>query len=595
MNFTNPFGKPEEQINNQKQTKQVAITDLISPAGIKITPNYLQIGEKYCRTIFVFTYPQTLMTNWFSPIITLDREMNISIFIHPTDTAIILRNLKKKVAQIQSQMSMKSEQGHVRDPMLEAGLQDIENLRDMLMRGTERFFELGLYITFFGSSEKELDETENQLRSLLEIRSVYAKPATFQQEEGFLSSLPLEQDRLLIHNPMNSSPISSIFPFVSIDLTDNKGVLYGINQHNNSLVLLDRFSLENYNMVIFAKAGAGKSYFVKLEVLRSLMLGTDVIIIDPEKEYKYLAETVGGSFIDISLSSANHLNPFDLPLPREDESPEDILRNNIISLVGLIRIMLGGLTPAEDALIDKALREAYALRDITPESDFSKVSPPLMSDLHSVLENMEGGKDLSVRLEKFTKGSFSGFFNQPTNVSFKNKLVVFSIRDLEEELRPMAMYIILHYIWNIIRSELKKRLLMIDEAWWLMQHAEGASFLFGIAKRCRKYYLGLTTITQDVTDFMNSPYGKPIITNSSLQFLMKQAPSSLEVLKDIFSLTDEEKHLLAMAEVGRGILFAGAKHVAIEVVASYTEDQIITTDPRQILEREQQHEQTSNY
>jgi type IV secretory pathway VirB4 component len=590
MQFTNPFGKSEEQVKNQQQTEQVAITDLISPAGIKITPNYLQIGEKYCRTIFVFTYPQSLMTNWFSPIITLDREMNISIYIHPTDTAIILRNLKKKVAQIQSQMSMKSEQGHVRDPMLEAGLQDIENLRDMLMRGTERFFELGLYITFFGSSEKELDETENQLRSLLEIRSVYAKPATFQQEEGFLSSLPLEQDKLLIHNPMNSSPISSIFPFVSMDLTDNKGVLYGINQHNNSLVLLDRFSLENYNMVIFAKAGAGKSYFVKLEVLRSLMLGTDVIIIDPEKEYKYLAETVGGSFINISLSSANHLNPFDLPLPREDESPEDILRNNIISLVGLIRIMLGGLTPAEDALIDKALREAYALRDITSDSDFSKVSPPLMSDLHAVLENMDGGKDLAVRLEKFTKGSFSGFFNQPTNVSFKNKLVVFSIRDLEEELRPMAMYIILHYIWNIIRSELKKRLLMIDEAWWLMQHAEGASFLFGIAKRCRKYYLGLTTITQDVTDFMNSPYGKPIITNSSLQLLMKQAPSSLEALKDIFSLTDEEKHLLEMAEVGRGILFAGAKHVAIEVVASYTEDQIITTDPRQILEREQAKE-----
>jgi len=590
MQFTNPFGKSEEQVKNQQQTEQVAITDLISPAGIKITPNYLQIGEKYCRTIFVFTYPQSLMTNWFSPIITLDREMNISIYIHPTDTAIILRNLKKKVAQIQSQMSIKSEQGHVRDPMLEAGLQDIENLRDMLMRGTERFFELGLYITFFGSSEKELDETENQLRSLLEIRSVYAKPATFQQEEGFLSSLPLEQDKLLIHNPMNSSPISSIFPFVSMDLTDNKGVLYGINQHNNSLVLLDRFSLENYNMVIFAKAGAGKSYFVKLEVLRSLMLGTDVIIIDPEKEYKYLAETVGGSFINISLSSANHLNPFDLPLPREDESPEDILRNNIISLVGLIRIMLGGLTPAEDALIDKALREAYALRDITSDSDFSKVSPPLMSDLHAVLENMDGGKDLAVRLEKFTKGSFSGFFNQPTNVSFKNKLVVFSIRDLEEELRPMAMYIILHYIWNIIRSELKKRLLMIDEAWWLMQHAEGASFLFGIAKRCRKYYLGLTTITQDVTDFMNSPYGKPIITNSSLQLLMKQAPSSLEALKDIFSLTDEEKHLLEMAEVGRGILFAGAKHVAIEVVASYTEDQIITTDPRQILEREQAKE-----
>jgi type IV secretory pathway VirB4 component len=588
MNFPNPFAKTEEK---SQQSKPVSVVDIISPAGIKINSNYLQIGEKYCRTIFIFTYPRYLTTNWFSPVITLDREMNISMFIHPADTAIILKNLRKKTAQIQSQMSMKQEQGQVRDPVLETALQDIETLRDTLQQGTERFFQVGVYITFFAQSEKELDEVENQLRALLEVRMVYAKPATFQQEEGFLSSMPLEQDKLLVHNPMNTAPLASFFPFVSMDLTDNKGVLYGINRHNNSLILFDRFSLENYNMVIFAKAGAGKSYFVKLEIIRSLMMGTEVIVIDPEREYKYLAETVGGTFVDISLSSPNHLNPFDLPIPRPDENPEDVLRNNIINLVGLLRVMLSGLTPSEDALLDKALKETYALHDITPEADFSKITPPLMGELQSVLESMEGGKDLALRLEKYTQGSFAGFFNQPTNVQIKNKLVVFSIRDLEEELRPMAMYIILHYIWNVVRAEMKKRILVIDEAWWLMQHPEGASFMFGIAKRCRKYYLGLTTVTQDIGDFMNSPYGKPIITNSSLQLLMKQSPATIGVIKDTFNLTDQEKYMLLEGGVGEGIFFAGLKHVAIKVVASYTEDQIITTDPRQLLEIEKAKEE----
>ncbi len=588
MQFPNPFATTEKK---PEQSKPVSVVDIISPAGIRINSNYLQIGEKYCRTIFLFTYPRYLTTNWFSPVITLDREMNISMFIHPADTAIILKNLRKKTAQIQSQMSMKQEQGQVRDPVLETALQDIETLRDTLQQGTERFFQVGVYITFFAQSEKELDEVENDLRALLEVRMVYAKPATFQQEEGFLSAMPLEQDKLLVHNPMNTAPLASFFPFVSMDLTDNKGVLYGINRHNNSLILFDRFSLENYNMVIFAKAGAGKSYFVKLEIIRSLMLGTEVIVIDPEREYKYLAETVGGTFVDISLSSPNHLNPFDLPIPRPDENPEDVLRNNIINLVGLLRVMLSGLTPSEDALLDKALKETYALHDITPESDFSKITPPLMGELQSVLESMEGGKDLALRLEKYTTGSFAGFFNQPTNVQIKNKLVVFSIRDLEEELRPMAMYIILHYIWNVVRAEMKKRILVIDEAWWLMQHPEGASFMFGIAKRCRKYYLGLTTITQDIGDFMNSPYGKPIITNSSLQLLMKQSPATMGVIKETFNLTDQEKYMLLEGTVGEGIFFAGLKHVAIKVVASYTEDQIITTDPRQLLEIEKEKEE----
>ncbi len=590
MDFLISSAKPE---NQPARLEAAPIRDLIAPAGLRINSNYLEIGEKLCRTLFVFTYPRYLTTNWLSPVLTLDRQMNISLFVHPTDSAVILKNLRKKVAQVQSQISLKQEQGQVRDPILETALQDIEQLRNTLQQGTEKFFQVGLYISFFANTLKELDETENQLRALMEVRMVYAKPATFQQEEGFLSTLPLGTDLLLIHNPMNSAPLASFFPFVSMDLTDNKGVLYGINRHNNSLILFDRFTLENSNMVIFAKSGAGKSYFVKLEILRSLMMGTEVIVVDPEKEYKYLAETVGGSFIDISLSSPNHLNPFDLPLPREDELPEDILRNNIINLVGLLRIMLGGLTPGEDAIIDRALREAYALHDITPDSDFSKVTPPLMSELQTVLENMEGGKDLAIRLEKFTRGSFAGFFNQPTNITLKNKLVVFSIRDLEEELRPMAMYIILHYIWNLIRSEMKKRILVIDEAWWLMQHPEGASFLFGIAKRCRKYYLGLTTITQDVADFINSPYGKPIITNSSIQLLMKQSPATIEAVKGTFNLTDQEKYMLLEGSVGEGIFFAGTKHVAIKVIASYTEDQIITSDPRQLLEMEKAKEELS--
>lgn len=591
MSISNLFSKTQPESQQPKDPGPIAIRDLIAPAGIKISSNYVQIGEKYCRTLFVFTYPRYLTTNWLSPVITLDREMNVSIFVHPADSAVILKNLRKKTAQVQSQMSMKQEQGQVRDPVLETALQDVESLRDTLQQGTERFFQVGLYITFYGNSEKELDEIENELRALLEVRMVYAKPASFQQEEGFLSTLPLEQDKLLIHNPMNTAPLASFFPFVSMDMTDNKGVLYGINRHNNSLILFDRFTMENSNMVVFAKSGAGKSYFVKMEILRSMMTGTEVIIIDPEKEYKYLAEAVGGTFVDISLTTPNHINPFDLPPARSDENPEDILRNNIINLVGLLRIMLGGLTPSEDALLDRAIHETYALRDITPESDFSKITPPLMKDLQSVLENMEGGKDLAIRLEKYTSGSYAGFFNQPTNVATKNKLVVFSIRDLEEELRPMAMYIILHYIWNIVRAEMKKRILVVDEAWWLMQRPEGASFLFGIAKRARKYYLGVTTITQDVSDFIGSPYGKPIITNSSLQLLMKQSPADIDVVKSTFNLTDQEKYLLLECNVGEGILFAGLKHVAIKVVASYTEDQIITSDPRQILEMERAREE----
>ncbi len=563
------------------------LKDVIAPSALKISPKEINLGEKVARTFFVISYPRFLTESWFAPIINLDKVFNISIFIHPVDTAKILRHFQKKVAEVQSQISQREDRGLVRDPMLDTAYQDLEALRDNLMQAQEKIFDVGVYITMYGDSSAELDKTESEIKSILESKLVYLKPALFQQESGYRSVLPIAQDELEVHSKLNSSPLSSLFPFVSFDLTSDKGILYGINRHNSSLVLFDRFLLENYNSVTFAKAGAGKSYCTKLEILRTLMFDTEVIVIDPEKEYEYMAEATGGKYFNISLNSEHHINPFDLPIAREDESAADVLRSNTINLVGLFRIMLGGLSQEEDAIIDRAITETYALKDITPESNFRDVEPPLLSDFELVLAGMEGASSLVERLTKYTKGTWSGFINRPSNVDINKKFVVFSLRDMEDELKPVAMYIVTHYIWNAIRKQLKKRLLVIDEAWWMMKSEDTASFLLGLAKRGRKYFLGLATITQDVDDFLKSPYGLPIITNSSIQILLKQSPSSIDLVQKTFNLTDEEKYLLIESDVGEGIFFVGLKHVALKVVASYTEDQIITTNPAQVMQIQQ--------
>jgi len=565
------------------ETGILELKDVIAPSALEINANYVRLGEKIARTFFIMSYPRFLAANWFSPIINLDKVFDISIFVHPIDTASVMRQLQKKVAEVQSQIHIREEKGLVRDPQLDIAYQDLEALRDKLQQAQERLFSLGIYITLYAASIEELDKVETEIRSMLESRLVYVKPALFQQAEGLNSVFPLCTDKLSVNSRFNSAPLSSIFPFVSFDLTSNKGILYGINRHNNSLVLFDRYSMENYNSVIFAKAGAGKSYTTKLEILRSLMFDADVIVIDPEREYEYLATAVDGRYFNISLTSRHHINPFDLPIPREDEAPADVLRSNIINLVGLFRILLGGLTPEEDAIIDRAISETYASRDITADSDFSQVTPPILSDLELILLNMEGGESLAQKLRKYTQGTWSGFINQPTNVDINQKFVVFSIRDMEDELRPAGMYIITHYIWNAIRRQIKKRLLVIDEAWIMMKSEDAASFLFGICKRARKYYLGVATITQDVGDFMKSSYGVPIITNSSIQLLLKQSPATIDLVKQTFNLTDEEKFLLLESDVGEGIFFAGLKHVALKIISSYTEDQIITSDPQQLL------------
>ncbi|MEI6190914.1 MAG: DUF87 domain-containing protein [bacterium] len=559
------------------------LQDIIAPSALKISPNEINLGEKIARTFFIISYPRFLTESWFAPIINMDKIFNVSIFIHPIETAKILHQFQKKVAEVQSQINQREGRGLVRDPMLDTAFQDLESLRDNLQQAQEKIFDVGVYITIYGNNDEDLDKTETEIKSILESKLVYLKPALFQQEQGYKSILPIADDELGIHSKLNSSPLSSIFPFVSFDLTSDKGILYGINRHNNSLVLFDRFSLENYNSVTFAKSGSGKSYATKLEILRSLMFETEVIVIDPEKEYQYLSEAVGGKNFDISLNSTNHINPFDLPFAREDESPADVLRSNVINLVGLFRIMFGGLSPEEDAIIDRAISETYALKDITPESDFANLEPPLLSDFELVLSGMQGAEGLVQKLSKYTRGSWAGFINRPTNVDINAKFVVFSIRDMEDDLKPVAMYIITHYIWTAVRRELKKRLLVIDEAWWMMKSEDTASFLFSMAKRGRKYFLGLATITQDVDDFLRSPYGLPIVTNSSIQILLKQSPSTVDNLQKIFNLTDEEKFLLLESDVGEGLFFVGQKHVAIKVIASYTEDQIITSDPSQLL------------
>lgn len=563
----------------------LSVRDLISPAALKVEPTYLILGKKFVRTLFVISYPRYISVGWFAPIINLNYSFDVAMFFYPVKSSIILKQLKNRVGNLEAQIMSDHEKGAPRDPLRETALHDIEALRDSLTQGTEKFFQYALYITIYTDSLEELERLSDQVEDIFGSRLVYSKRAFYQAEQGFNSTLPTCNDELYITFNMNSSPVASSFPFISSELTSDKGILYGINRHNNSLIVFDRFSLQNANSVVFATSGAGKSYAIKLEVLRSLMMGSDVIIIDPEYEYKHLSDAVGGTYVNISLASENKINPFDLPRGvGTDTKPKDIIRSAVITLKGLVRLMLGNLNYDEDTVVDRALLETYAKKDITPDCDLSQVEPPTMLDFYQVLDGMEGGSDLAKRMKKYTEGTFAGLLNNPTNVDMNNQLVCFSVRDLEDELRPIAIYTIVNYIWNVVRSEVKRRVLVIDEAWWMMQHEDSAKFIFALVKRCRKYYLGVTTITQDVNDFLTSPYGKAIVTNSSLQILLKQSPAAIDLIQKTFILTEGEKYLLLECGPGEGIFFAGNKHVAIKIVASYAEDQLITSDPRQLLE-----------
>jgi conjugal transfer ATP-binding protein TraC len=563
----------------------VTLRDIIAPTALAVDSSFIRLNDRYVRTIFITEYPRYISVGWFAPIINFSATMDISMYVYPVKADIILKQLRNKVGALEAEIISDHEKGAPRDPIKETALRDIERLRDDLTQGIEKFFQFAMYMTVYADTKEELDRVTDDIISLMGTKLVYARKVLYQAEQGFTSTVPMGYDELQITFNMNTSPISSALPFVSAELTSDNGILYGVNRHNNSLILFDRFSLQNANTVVFATSGAGKSYAIKLEVLRSLMMGTEIIIIDPEREYKHLCDAVGGTYINISLSSDSKLNPFDLPRAvGEDMQTADIIRSSVITIKGLLRVMFGSFTPQEDSLIDRALLETYAKKDITAESDLTRVEPPVLNDFEEVLKGIEGTSDVVAKLQKYTRGTFAGLLNNPTNVIMDNQLVVFSVRDLEDELRPIAIYTVVNYIWNTVRSEVKKRILVIDEAWWLMQHEDSARFIFALVKRCRKYYLGVTTITQDVNDFLTSQYGQAVVNNSALQLLLKQSPAAINLIQKTFLLTEGEKYLLLEGNVGEGIFFAGPKHAAIKVVASYTEDQLITTDPRQLLE-----------
>jgi conjugal transfer ATP-binding protein TraC len=574
------------------------LRDLIAPSSLEFHSDHFRLGTKYGRTLYVYGYPREIYTGWLSSIINMDEVLDVSMFLYPVDTQVVMQNLRKKVTQLEASMSINAEKGKTRDPGLEAALQDAEELRDELQVGREKFFRYGLYITLYADSLDELVFVQNKVETLFGQQLVFSKVASSQQEQGLNSTVPQMMDQLQIRRNMNTGAISTSFPFTSADLTQEKGILYGINMHNNGLVIFDRFSLENANMVVFAKSGAGKSFTVKLEAIRSMMLGTDVLIIDPENEYQKLSEAVGGSYIRLSLSSDVRINPFDLPKVIDTEDADDALRANLVTLHGLLRLMLGGATvnntnvtllPEEEADLDQALIDTYARLGITSDPLTHNSIPPTMSDLYDTLLHMGGtGPALAQRLRKYTSGTFAGIFSQQSNIDINNNMVVFNIRDLEDELRPVAMYIVLSHIWNITRSQQKKRMLIVDEAWQLMKYEDSANFLFSLAKRARKYYLGISTITQDVEDFMSSKMGRAIVANSSMQLLLKQSASAVDVLGNVFKLTEEENKRLANFPVGQGLFFAGQNHVHIQVIASQTETQLVSTTPAEQLRQQGQ-------
>lgn len=592
--------REEQEVQAAFQKGITALRDFVAPSSLEFSNTHFQLGTRYARTYYVYGYPRQVYTGWLSSMINLDEVIDTSMYIYPVESQVVLENLRKKVTQLEAGIQIEAEKGRVRDPGKEAAIMDAEEMRDKLQVGEERFFRFGLYFTLYAGSMEELEFVAHKVESMLGQQLVYSKAATSQQEQGLNSTVPQMVDQLQIRRNMSTGALSTSFPFTSADLSQDTGILYGINMHNSGLVIFDRFSLENGNSVVFAKSGAGKSFSVKLEALRSMMFGTEIFIIDPENEYQRMCDAVGGAYVRLSLNSSTRINPFDLPTVIDSEEADNALRSNLITLHGLLRLMMGGaqiqmasnnsssmmapaLAPSEEADLDAALIETYAKAGITNDPLTHSVTPPAIVDLYDTLLHMGGtGPQLAQRLRKYTTGTFAGIFSQQSNININNPLVVFNLRDLEDELRPVAMYIVLNYIWNKTKSDQKRRILIVDEAWQLMKYEDSANFLFSLAKRARKYNLGITTITQDVEDFMGSRMGRAIVANASMQFLLKQSPTAVDVLTDVFKLTSEERKRLSQFPVGQGLFFAGQNHVHIQVVASPTETGLITTNPEEV-------------
>lgn len=598
LNLNLPFGKkttsqppaPTQEERDMQKIKDfsrglVTIQDIIAPEAIEVDFTYQKINSTYSRTIFVAGYPRTVPANWLSPLINFPHQLDVSMFIFPVDSGEILENLKRKITEMEAEIQSDIRSGKISNINTEVKLDDARVIREQLAKGAERFYQYGLYITIKSEDLETLDNMTKKLQSTLGSLLIISKKATLQMDEGFKTTLPMGLDKLMITRNMDTTSLATTFPFTSSELTMDTGIVYGLNEHNDSLVIFDRFRMENANMVIFAKSGAGKSYTVKLEILRQMMFGCEVIVLDPEHEYEELSTTLDGEYINFTFGGETKINPFDLSNLYEEGENE--LGQKIITLHGLLKVMLGEMTATQEAILDRSLVASYKAKGITPDPATQTNQPPLMEDLYKSLIGMETPEadDLSSRLEKYITGSFRGIFDQASNLDIKNQLTIFSVKEMADELRPVAMYIILDFIWTRIKKDLKKRILVIDEAWYFMKHRDSASFIHGMVKRARKYYLGITTITQDVEDFVSNDFGKAIVTNASIQFLMKQSTAAIPILSETFYLSEGERQLLMAADVGEGIFFAGSNHVALRVVASDDEHEIITTDPEELVQR----------
>lgn len=598
FNLNLPFGKkntsqntgPTQEEQDLQKIKDfsrglVTIQDIIAPEAIEVDFTYQKINSTYSRTIFVAGYPRTVPANWLSPLINFPHQLDVSMFIFPVDSGEILENLKRKITEMEAEIQSDIRSGKISNINTEVKLDDARVIREQLAKGAEKFYQYGLYVTIKSEDVETLDVMTKKLQSTLGSLLIISKKATLQMDEGFKTTLPMGIDKLMITRNMDTTSLATTFPFTSSELTMDTGIVYGLNEHNDSLVIFDRFRMENANMVIFAKSGAGKSYTVKLEILRQMMFGAEIIVLDPEHEYEELCQTLDGEYINFTFGGSTKINPFDLSNLYEEGENE--LGQKIITLHGLLKVMLGEMSAPQEAILDRSLVAAYKAKGITPDPATQTNQPPLMEDLYKALIGMETPEadDLASRLEKYITGSFRGIFDQTSNLNIQNQLTIFSVKEMADELRPVAMFIILDFIWTRVKKDLKKRILVIDEAWYFMKHQDSASFIHGMVKRARKYYLGITTITQDVEDFINNDYGRAIVTNASIQFLMKQSTAAIPVLSETFYLSEGERQLLMAADVGEGIFFAGSNHVALRVVASEDEHDIITTDPAELVKK----------
>ena len=562
------------------------ITDFkthMAPSYWKAETTSINVSGILGKCYYTASYPTYMDTLWTRDILALHSKRDWSFFLYPEDDTEIQGVLKKKTTQLRAELSDAMQKGITVDKEMEQQYKDIEMIRDKLSTKEERYFELSNYFTVYENTDTALHETSKKYEQKIGGFGVRVKAANHRMDEGFTSTLPLAIDDLGISRSSVTTSLAGSFPFISNDLVSPTGILYGVNMHTWGLVIFDRFNskLPNMNSVILATSGAGKSFTVKLEILRYLLNGVDIIVIDPENEYKQLVDVVWGTYVNIATNSQQCINPFDIPpkIGDVEYGKWDLLRSQIMNLIGLIQIMIGGTTPEEEALLDKALQNTYALKGFSlEEEEYEGKQPPIMEDLMNTLEGMDGGDKMSLKISKYVNGTFGKLFNNYTNVDIGNSLTVFSIRDLEDALKTPAMFNVLNFIWTKVRSQKKQRLLICDEAWILLQNKTSASFLFGLIKRARKYGLGITTISQDIEDFVKSEFGKPIISNSSFQILLKQSTTSIKSLNGLLGLSEAEQQRLISWGVGEGLIFAGNKHIAVKITASPSEINFITTD-----------------